>query len=800
MSVERNAPASPGTAGALINGLGELAAGTIVAASDPELHAELGEVVSLVLPDAALVELRRMGEPPSGWDGSAPLLVLSRAATSVDIRALVEAIAGWARIDTVRVAAGLLVIPIAGPAPDGAAPPEIDTEALLVEMLAQIRRIVHSDARAFDRERRALSERVDQLAVADRAERDQLRAAHRRDIAKVKGSARYQIGDIIITGVRRPRSLRRLPSRVRALRAQARAGAMANDERPLPKVEPRRELKVGAILDEFSWDCFAHEARLIELDPERLPEQLAADPPELVFVESAWQGNRRRWRYTINRYGEREPNRVRELLDWAEQHHVPAVFWNKEDPVNYEVFIEAARQFPSVLTTDADIIDRYRSDLGHDRVAALPFAAQPTIHNPMGRPDRVRAKACFAGAWRGDKYDGRKRDFELLLNPLLANGLVDIYDRYADDPRRDELGFPEPYRRAVLGSLPYAQMVQEYRNYAAFLNVNSVDQSPTMFSRRVFELLACGTPVISTWSRGIEEMLGEHVYMPTSPAETLGLVEMLVSDDDARERRGHLGYRFVHRHHTYRQRFAEVLTAGGLPEVDPGPPLVTVISVSNRPEQLDHALHSYTRQTYRPTELVFVANSSGFDRELVERRVGEIPGARALFIDDSATLADCLNEAMAIADGDYIAKFDDDDDYGDEYLADMMLTFEYSGAKIAGKRSYYAYVHELDRTVLRFPGREHSRVKLVVGGTLVFDRRATDAAGIRFTPVERGTDTIFLEDCLAAGLRIHSADRFNFVQHRHADVGRHTWKIDVDQFLEKTSHVASGYAADRIFL
>ena len=54
-------------------------------------------------------------------------------------------------------------------------------------------------------------------------------------------------------------------------------------------------------------------------------------------------------------------------------------------------------------------------------------------------------------------------------------------------------------------------MLTAYRCYDVMLNVNTVTGSPTMFSRRVFESLACGTPVLSSESVGMSRMLGGHV-------------------------------------------------------------------------------------------------------------------------------------------------------------------------------------------------------------------------------------------------------------------------------------------------
>jgi hypothetical protein len=796
MSVERGAPpVSSARAVDLCRGLDGLVGGGLIIALQPQVALEL---------EGALAMLGRCEQVRVVVEGSAihhvdeittELTVVSEVHSPDEVDRAVSILGEQMVVVEARALAGLLVLRF-GAAQSETDIPDIDSGALLSTISRQLQRLWEADRRVAIGELEAVHAANERERNAELIERERLREAHRRDIQKIKRSSRYQIGDILLQAARNPKTIAKAFRRLRQLARQARAQAEPV-HLLLPAVPPRRALKVGAVLDEFSWSCFAHEAELVELTPSELTRHLDRGI-DLVLVESAWQGNRGAWRYKINKF---EPGLGSPLEDLARQcreRGIPAVFWNKEDPVNFEVFLPAARQFPIVLTTAQEAVDHYRAELGHDGVGVLPFAAQPAIHNPIGRDSSPVARACFAGAWRGDKYASRSDDFRLLLDPLLGANLIDIYDRYANHRDRETLGFPEPYRRAVRGSLPYDEMVQAYRRYPVFLNVNSVVDSPTMFSRRVFELLACGTPVVSTASRGITELLGDHVMIPSRPSETLDMVELMISDAVERDRRGHLGYRHIHREHTYDRRMAEILRLAGVADPVERSPLVTVIAVSNRPQQLEHVLGSFTRQSYLERELIFVANSDQFDHGALEQRLAEIDGARLVVMPEAATLAECLNEGMDIARGDFVAKYDDDDDYGAEYLWDMMLTFGYSGAAVAGKRSYHAYVHEGDRTVLRFPGREFSYVKSVVGGTLVFDRRKT--GDIRFTPVERGTDTIFLEDCVAAGLKIFSADRYNFIQHRHVDVTRHTWQISTDQFLEATVQVAAGYASERVFL
>ncbi len=110
------------------------------------------------------------------------------------------------------------------------------------------------------------------------------------------------------------------------------------------------------------------------------------------------------------------------LVAWCRDEGIPTVFWNKEDPPNYDRFIETARLFDQVFTVDAERIPDYQRDLGHDRVELLPFAAQPRIHNPVRRcpetqRDRLRRHLLRREAPRAARADGH------VLGPARERGL-----------------------------------------------------------------------------------------------------------------------------------------------------------------------------------------------------------------------------------------------------------------------------------------------------------------------------------------------------------------------------------------
>src|SRR6185369_7697889 len=187
---------------------------------------------------------------------------------------------------------------------------------------------------------------------------------------------------------------------------------------------------------------------------------------------------------------------------------------------------------------------------------------------------------CFAGAYYGLSHDERRKDMDIVLKPALDYGLH-IFDRQHGivGPSADQYRFPEIYQSAIKGHLSYDHLVKAYKRYKVFLNVNSVKTSPTMFSRRIFELLACGTPVISAYARGIENLLGSDIVaFSGSEEETKKHLDRLLGNDSEWARASARGIRAVFDRHTYAERWQTLCQ-----KVDPGlasttPKTVTVIA------------------------------------------------------------------------------------------------------------------------------------------------------------------------------------------------------------------------------
>lgn len=328
-----------------------------------------------------------------------------------------------------------------------------------------------------------------------------------------------------------------------------------------PVVAPRRSLRVAAIMDHFSRAAFEPEFDYIDIGPDSWRNDLK-DKPDLLMVESAFGGNNGKW---VNQIAGFRPPRpaLSELTQWCRDNGIPTVFWNKEDPSNYEWFIGAASAFDWVFTVDELSIDRYRTDLGHNRIAPLPFAAQPAIHHPPEDEAGRTGNVAFAGSYYARKHAERRRQMEIVLAPALEFGL-DIFDRMGslDDPR---FAWPERYRPHLRGSLTYPQTTEAYRRYKVFLNVNTVTDSPTMCARRVFELLASGTPVITGPAEAIDTMVPEEAAaISRSADETREHLQHLLEFAAERKTMGQAGMAWIASGNTYSDRVNTILDAVGL--------------------------------------------------------------------------------------------------------------------------------------------------------------------------------------------------------------------------------------------
>lgn len=214
--------------------------------------------------------------------------------------------------------------------------------------------------------------------------------------------------------------------------------------------------------------------------------------PDFILVESAWRGHKDKWCYKIANYPdypERNNVELRKLLEMADKHNIPAVFWNKEDGAHFNRFIDSASLFKYILTVDENCVERYRAILGGNvKVGVLPFAVQPTFHHPTSLPPRYN-ESLFVGSYSHHIHSVRKQWQDMAFSAASPYGLT-VVDRNSDR-KSDVYRYPNLPNMTIKSAVPYDQTGELFRQYSHCLNVNTVTDSPSMFSRRLIEIMAC---------------------------------------------------------------------------------------------------------------------------------------------------------------------------------------------------------------------------------------------------------------------------------------------------------------------
>lgn len=246
-------------------------------------------------------------------------------------------------------------------------------------------------------------------------------------------------------------------------------------------------------------------------------------------------------------------------------------------------------------------------------------------------------------------------------------------------------------------------------------------------------------------------------------------------------------HRIVHDDHLYRDRVQQVLNTVDIPTTSLDESVSAVVPTM-RPDKLENVWQFLHRQAHPDLELVLITHGFAPSREHIDRLQDRWPLESVVLreADGHQVLGELMNLGVGAASGRYIAKMDDDNYYAEHYVSDLVRAFRWTDASVVGKWAHYVHIgDDTGPTLLRFAGSEHRYVKLVQGGTIITPREV--ALNYPFEPLPRRVDTTFLEKVRAAGGRVYSSDRFNFVSNRSLDTSSHTWGVSTSHLLAHSS-------------
>ena len=455
-----------------------------------------------------------------------------------------------------------------------------------------------------------------------------------------------------------------------------------------------KDLRVAAIMDEFTYESYLPECKLFQLSIKDPVNELETIKPDLLFIESAWKGINNEWERKIG-FPSAE---LIGVINWCKDRFIPTIFWNKEDPIHFETFITTASLFDYVFTTDLDCIGNYKSLLGHEKVHFLPFACQPKNQNPVEKYSRKDAFS-FAGGYYV-RYPERTRDLESYLEFFPKYRPLEIFDRnYGKE--NTNYKFPEKFEPFIVGTLPFKEIDKAYKGYNYAINLNSIKQSQTMFARRIFDLMASNTTVISNYSRGMRLLFGDLIFSSDNGRQIVGNLNEADQELNRLKKIKLAGLRKVLHEHTYEDRLHYIASKTIKKPRKDNSRKVLIIGLVKNKDHIKNIIDSYESQLYKNKKLIIIFdNVFSYDQSLHKNI--DIKTYQKY---DSKT----VSLSSLSSDGEWIGGFSPNDYYGRNYLIDLVIAGKYSNALAVGKKTINCI--ESDKFVLRNENNEYSYVE-----------------------------------------------------------------------------------------
>ncbi len=540
----------------------------------------------------------------------------------------------------------------------------------------------------------------------------------------------------------------------------------ANDWVPPPPT-PKRALAVSTVIGSDLAMRFEHEWQQFPLDPRSWPSSLELAKPHLLVVEVG-SGGPAGW----------NDDEVLRLVESHRARDVPVILVDRS--VGSVPNLTIAAHAVVVACSDPGLAGRYAAE-AQAEVMELEPTVQPRLHNPMPVSERpIPVLFVEPGSVGSIAVD----------DPLFiaARDLGLRVFRSKDSPSRFE--WPESFETCQGPPLGGVDTVVVPR--LAKISIASPDLvgNPRAMEN-VLAQVASHCVVVAGEGDHLEGTLSQLVPGAASEEEATNLLRALLRSDDLRSRFAHRAAREAIRRNTASRQVDRLLERALGIEIPPLPRLSMMVP-TNRPDQIPNILKNLSCQTYPNMDVVLTLHGLDLDKGKIRDDAAAlgINDIGFVDVDESVIAGEVFNRGFRACEGEFIGKMDDDDFYGPEYAWDMMSTFDYSDAEVAGKWAHYTYLEGLDTTILRFEGTEHTYQPVVAISTLIMKREIVES--FPFPPMPSGAGSVMLKVAGAAGARVYSADRFNYLYIRYRDAGHHTFPMTEFHLSARASVVCRG--------
>ena len=416
--------------------------------------------------------------------------------------------------------------------------------------------------------------------------------------------------------------------------------------------------RIGVIADEFIFHTYKDAAEFIYLTPEDYKYDL-----DYVLIVTAWKGVNGEWAGLGNPKNTEMKKKLYNIIDYYKDLGKKIIYYSKEDPGNYYIFLHIAKRCDYIFTTAEECIEHYQKDTEAKSIRLLGFAINPIIHNPIGMCKHNFDEVFFAGTWWNKKYPERKVDMETVFQSVLTAGKkLKLIDRNYANGKADYF-YPVEYLKYVSPAIPHDILQKVHKLYPWAININTSKSSTTMYASRVYELQALGSLIISNHSVGMEHDFPNILVEDGNGAATEALMNF--SKEEVYRRRVE-GIRRVMTGETVYERMRYLLEVVDEQRIS----LERTVGVVVPDEDCDELVSMVEKQSYS-------------NRTIIRRNQ--------------------LNEEN-YRECDIITFFGKGNEYGEYYLEDMINGFKYTDSDFITKDAHFVNGELIE-------GIEHDYVK-----------------------------------------------------------------------------------------
>lgn len=528
------------------------------------------------------------------------------------------------------------------------------------------------------------------------------------------------------------------------------------------------------------------EADVHILTPHNYREVLLYGNIDFILFESSWDCLVPAW-YQSHRPESPSHRAFQAALDLAKQVGCPSVFWLTKGAIYVDEYAETAKRFDRVFASDVRSVELLRA---HGVPSGLLEASvQPRIFNPF-RHLQGKVDSSFPVLFDGwadfERDPSASATLEALANRY---GLAIVESRYRVPAARvHTVPSLAPHIEGVLTEATHPLALQRAKIVVSFSDTLS---SYPMQHQRALQAAACKALPVHVGALEETDARRQFVHVVDDQKGLFKLLDTLDNSPTELERRQHRAWRKAVGHSTLRHRLKTIAESLGVGCEWVEWPLVSVVAPTCRPENVSTVIENFDRQNYTHKELVIVINGE----PSVAKRLQMEYSNRSDIVWDSVPsdrfTGSALNRANLKASAELAVKMDDDDIYGANHLADIIISLRCYDADVFGKVPAPILFEGDDvayQRRLRFGahaiayGRDLTARRLWLGGNTLGWRRPALPVPLFADDLIGAVDSIFNEN-LPADTRVLVLDSFNVVTVRKMDPEQHTWRHDKEMLL-----------------